>query len=707
MSRAPSPTRLGLVLAAVLSLAAATLAQAPAAERPAPASFGVVCWVPAERATQPAYLRALRDLGIDAINLGPDGDPAPLAEAGLDFYLDQPIGKGFLELRDRDFEPLQKAYETSRDASRLVRPQCLRDGDLRLQLGVRAGEAAARALQAKGSSVRFVALADEASSTRHANPLDLCRCARCLSAFRAFALARHGSLERANAEWATQFATEAAIEPLTTDQIRRRELGGVLLPENLTPWTDWLDFVDQGFAEAVHALEQQVRAERSTLRVGLTGIQAPSAFGGHDYVRLFEGATLVEAYDQGGAVELARSLAPSAQHWSTLMLPTEFAADTGDLLVARLAEAAARGQHGTVLWNDERLLSADGKPGRGGELLRAALQRMRPSLDACAGAMPEADSVWICESQSSVRAWWMLDSAKDGMTWVRRMSSYEATHSTSLSARRGWLELLQDVGIAPRFVGESDLPLRLLQERPRLLVLPASIALSDRLCSAIANYVRQGGHVVADHTPALFDERLRRRATGGLDVLFGIEQRSFRWEDLGVREGSLRQGSHGPVESGLRAAVAERIAGEPVFVEKLHQRGRAVCLNLPVFAYAGLRLDPASVVAAADLRKRMRQVLAAALVVPRCDVRGEGLPACLARSFLRDASGRRLLAVRLDAIDSPGLLRELSQNGPRAVRLLFPAPVRLFSLRGEELGSGAEIEARLDLYAGLFVEVRS
>lgn len=707
MSRAPFPLRLGFAAAAILLLAGLGRAQEPPAERPARTSFGVVCWVPAERATKPAHLRALRELGVDAINLGPDGDFAPLAEAGLDFYLDQPIGKGLLELRDRDYEPLQKDYETTRDASRLVRPQCLRDAGLRARLGARAGEVAARARQAKGSSLRFVALADEASSTRHANPLDLCRCARCLAAFRAFALARHGSLERANTEWATQFANEAAIEPLTTDQIRRRELGGVLLPENLTPWTDWLDFVDQGFAEAVHALEQQVRAGGADVRVGLTGIQAPSAFGGHDYARLFAGASLVEAYDQGGAVELVRSLAPSAQHWSTLMLPTEFAADTGDLLTARIAEAAARGQSGTVLWSDERLLDAEGKPGRGGELLRSSLQRLRLPLDACAGAVPELDAVWICESHASVRAWWMLDSAGDGMTWVRRFSSHEATHSTSLAARRGWLKLLQDVGIAPRFVGESDLPLRLLQERPRLLVLPASIAMSDRLCAAIANYVRQGGHVVADHTPAIFDERLRRRAAGGLDVLFGIEQRSLRWEDLGVREGSLRRGASGPVESGLRAAVAERIASEPVFVEKLHQRGRAVCLNLPVFAYAGQRLDPTKVVAAADLRKRMRQVLAAALVVPRCDVRGEGLPSCLARSFLRDATGRRLLAVRLDAIDDPSLLRELTQKGPRPVRLSFPAPVRLFSLRGEELGSGTEIEARLDAYAGLFVEVRS
>ena len=51
-------------------------------------------------------------------------------------------------------------------------------------------------------------------------------------------------------------------------------------------------------------------------------------------------------------------------------------------------------------------------------------------------------------------------------------------------------------------------------------------------------------------------------------------------------------------------------------------------------------------------------------------------------------------------------LAQLGQKGPRRVRLLFPQPVRVLSLGGAEIGSGTEIEADLDVYAGLFVEVR-
>ncbi len=666
--------------------------------------FSSVLWVPAERAADPARLAAVRSLGFDAINLGPQGDPAPLRKAGLGYYLDQPIGKGFLELRDAEWKPIAEAYERTRDADALVRPQCLRDEEKLSELGARAAAAVARLA---GPDLRFVALADEASSTRHCNPLDVCRCARCLDAFRAFARARHGTVEALNDAWGTQFPGFDAVVPLSTDQVRRRELGGVLLPARLEPFSDWLEFVDAGFATAVRRLEQDAMRASGGAPVGLTGVQAPLAFGGHDYFRLLSGSTLVEAYDLGGAVDLARSAAPRAQRWSTLMAPLEADASTSNLLLARLSEAAQRGDSGTVVWNDERVLTADGAPTDVGRALRTAMQAARNALDACAGAAVKPHSVWVCESRASVRAWWMLDSEVDGMTWVRRLSSHEITHSTSAAARRGWIKLLGDLGVTPQFVSEEELPTRLLQENPKLLVLPATIALSGRACRAISAYVQQGGALVADHSTALYDEQLRLRESGGLDALFGVEKRSLRLDDLAVREGRMRNGRFGAVDRGLRAKIAERNGGESVYVEQRHRRGRAICLNLPVCIYAGVRLDPASVDVASDLRRRVRQAMQALQLGAMVEVRGEGLPTCVQRTWLDAAGGaRRILAVRLDAIDAPDVLAQLAQKGPRRVRLLFPQPVRVLSLKGAEIGSGSEIEEDLDVYAGLFVEVR-
>lgn len=701
---------------AALVLAALWAAAAPGQE---PASFQRVLWVPAGRTADPEFLGAVRAAGYGAINLGPGAGfgaaRAAAAAAGLGFYLDQPVGKGFLELRDEQWQPLARAYAEGRDPAVLVRPACLGDEGLLAELGARAATAAAAAA---GPGLLFVSLADEASATRHNAPLDTCRCEDCLADFRAFLTARHGTVARLDQAWGTEYRSWDEVSPLSTDQVRRRELGGLLLPANLRPWSEWLEFVDGRFAAAVAHLAGQVRRELPGVPVGLTGLQPPAAFGGHDYARLLPGLSLLEPYDLGGARELAQSLCEAgAQHWFTLVLPDEpqEAAGFEAAATAQLCAAASRGAAGVVVWNHAAALGADGAPSALGRALGRSLQRMQPVLDVCARARPEDSPVWVVESMASVRAWWMLDSVRDGLTWVRRLGSYEAGHSTSVAARRSWAKLLGDLGVAPRFVAEHGLPELLLQQRPRCLVLPAAIALGDRLCQALSAYVQSGGTVLADHSTALYDDALVRRPAGGLDELFGITQRSFRWQDLRVREGKGlaaggADGAEGGLvavaETGLRGRLAERSGEQMVFVEQRDGRGRAVYLNLPVCDYTALRLDPQQVGRARDLRRRVQQVLQSAGVLPPCDVRGEGLPTCLVRTVLQAQDGRRILAIRVAALDRPELLQQLARAGSRRpVRVSFARPVRLATLGGRPLGDATAFDLELDVLAGLFVEV--
>jgi hypothetical protein len=374
---------------------------------------------------------------------------------------------------------------------------------------------------------------------------------------------------------------------------------------------------------------------------------------------------------------------------------------------AQLAAMACTGMAGVVVWNDASVADGDGASAFG-TAVQGALRRHGAALDACAGAVVEADAVWLLESHASVRAWWMLDSAGDGMTWPRRLASHEREHSTSQNARVGWLRLLQDLGFQPRIVPEAGLAERLLRERPRCLVLPATIALAERTAQAIAAYARAGGTVLADHSTALYDETLARREHAALDELFGIEQRSVRWDDLLVREGKATSRERGlPLaEQGLRGRVAERRERGDAHVEQAAGRGRTVYLNAPVAAYPSWRLAPAAVEPARELRRRVRAVLAGAGLSPPCEVRGEGLPTCIERSRLRLRDGRAVLAVRVHALDAPAVLQQLAANGPRAVRVELPSERTLRHLGGEELGTGTTFETTLDPFGALLLEVR-
>ncbi len=692
-------------LAACVAACAALAAQQAPTPSP-PSRFERVLWVSDANGVESAARH-----GFTAVQVGRGGDPAPAIAKGLGFYLDQPIGKGLLELRDEAFAPVRAAYEQKRDPALLVRPACFAEPGA---IERAAAAAAAEAARVRGASLRFVALADEASATRHDAPLDTCRCEACLAAFREFARRRYGGIDAANAALGTQFAAFEQLTPPTVDQIRRRELGDAELPADLRAFGAWLDFVDAQYADALLRIAAAAQAAVPGVPVGLTGLSAPAAFGGNDFARYVPALSLVEPYDLGGAVELARSFAPAGAHRYATVAPPDEAALAGASLTpyvrATFAALACQGAHGAVVWNDRTVVGDGGALSPFGAAVVAAREALGPALDACAGARVETSSVWLVESQAAVRAWWMIDSAKDGMTWPRRLASYERTHSTSQAARVGWLRLLQDLGVEPRFVAESALAERLLQQRPRVLALPATLALSDRSAQAIRAYVNAGGVVVADHGVGLYDEQLRRRASGALDALFGIVERSMRWDALLVREGKTVARSRGlPLaEGGLVGAMGEKRDEGMAHLEHSLGRGRAVYLNAPVVGYAAWRLDPAAVEPARELRRRVRGVLQRAGVEPPCEVRGEGLPTCIQRTRLALRDGREVLAVRVHALEAPAILRELGRNGPRAVRLELPSPRRVFRLDGTAIGDGMAtgFDLQLDPWGALFVEVR-
>lgn len=692
------------VALAIASVCAVSAPARLAAQVAPPARFERILWC-----ARPESWRFARDLGCTGVQLARGGDPAAIAAAGLSFYLDQPIGKGLLELRDEEWKPVQQAYERARDPAVLVRPNCFATPGLVLR---EAEAAAAEVARVRGKALRFVALADEASATRHDAPLDTCRCEHCTAAFRAFAQKRFGSVDALNQALGTHFADFADVVALTTDQIRRRELGDGNLPANLRPYGLRQEFADAQFAAAVGAIAAKVAAVAPDTPVGLTGLPAPGAFGGNDFARILPGLSLAEPYAIGGAPELARSLLPAGGHRYATFFPP--AAESPAALVplsdwvrANLAAMAVQGLAGVVVWNDANVADAAGAPSPFGVAVRDALRELGPTLDACAGATIERNPIWLVESQASVRVWWMLDSASDGMTWIRRLSSYEQEHSTSQAARLGWCRLLQDLGMQPHFVAETDLPERLLRERPRCLVLPATIALDDRTVQAIAAYVRAGGTVLADHSTGLYDGALALRGAGALDDVFGITKRSLAWNDLLVRQGRApsREPNAPLAERGLAGSIAERRADGAAFVENAVGRGRAVYLNAPVCEYGRWRLDEQQVVPARELRRRVRAVLQQAGVEPPCEVRGEGLPTCIERAALRLRDGRSVIAVRVNALDAPRLLQRLGQDGPRQVQIELPVARTLSYLGGGAIGGGNRFDLRLDPFSALFLEV--
>lgn len=688
------------------------LGVALAAQEPPPAAwrgFATFAWCPAGFETDLAALQVLRDLGVSGVALGVDQDPRPAQQLGLAIWVDQLVGKGVLELRAEQFEPLRVAYERDRATSALARPNCLSDpavqGDLLAKAVAQLGKL--------GQVPAAISLGDEISTTRHVNPLDFSFSVPALAEFRTGLRARYRDIGDLNRAWSTSFADFAAVEPFTADRIRARELADLPeLPRNLAPWAEHRRFMDDALARTMRALAVLVRS-KSPAPCGYTGLQPPSAYGGTDYHKLMPDMDLYEVYDIGGARALAMSLAaPNARQVATVFAPD--APRSPRLVVAHLADCLAQGMAGAVLWHAGLLVErgVQPQPTAYGAAIGAALRELLP-WQSLANARRELSPLWIVENHAAVQVHWMLDSADDGPTWVRRLSSYEETHSTSLAARLGWVRLCEDLGFQPRFVAASDLPARLASEAPQAIVLPMQIALGDAAVTALGAYVERGGHLIADGLAALYDDRLQRRERPALDVVFGLEPRGVpRRDAILVQQGApvaaarLASGA-AAVERGVRAELAERGAGDlRVHTEHRHGRGTAHYLNLAVCEYGAVRLDPARVVAARDLRRRVAAVFETAGLRAPVEVRGSGLPTCIARTILRGPAGRRVLAVRVNALERPALLEEMHKRGPVAVQVRFLEQVRIQVRPTEWLGPAETFDLQLDPLAGLFVEFK-
>lgn len=677
-------------------------------EEPRARGFQRILWMHGGPAPSAELFAAVRQLGFDAVQVS-GGAPTQLpGQYGLRYYHDQLCGKGVLELRAAQYEPLVAAYSRDRNAAVLQRPNCLSSLDTLTGL---IETARVRLDTTLPTHPLAISLGDEISITRHANPLDLCVAPDSLRGFRKFLEARYGTVERLNQAWGTDFDVFARVLPFSADAIRQRELGGARLPRNLAPWAAHREFMDGELARVVWCLTEQVKRRAGGLPCGLTGLQQPSAYGGHDFARLLPNLTLFEAYDHGAARDLAMCLAPP----EALQLATLFAPKSGEppqLVLARLADMVAHGIWGVVVWSSGEVFRADRRPSTfGGAVAKAFRELARPAA-AFAGARLRRGPVWIVESQPSVRAWWMLDSRRDGATWIKRLSSHEREHSTSMAARYGWVRLIEDLGQQARLVAVDRLAAELRREPPRVLVLAATIALSDAAAAAIRRYVAAGGVLVADHTPGLYDDRLRLRDQPVLDSLFGVAGRSLDLDALRFDQGRpfddarLASGA-AAAERGLSAALSEPASGFHVQMERSHGRGKTVYLNLSVAEYGHVRLDPRRVAVALDLRRRVRHVLRQAGVQPPVVLRAEGMPTCLERIVLKARDGRDLLAIRVNALESPAILAELGKRSPAKLTAVFPTRVALVDqVTGTVLAPAARHELRFDPWRGLFLEVR-
>ena len=330
-----------------------------------------------------------------------------------------------------------------------------------------------------------------------------------LAGMRQFLAKSYGSLAALNAEWDTHFASWDRVMPMTTDEAMQRG------DDNFAAWADFKAWMDVAFARALASGTDAVHRADANALAAIEGAQVPGT-GGYDYSLLAHAVDVMEMYDDGENVEIARSLNPG------LILLSTATAD-GPREAHFFWRELLRGGRGMVLWDDKHdYVDAAGTLGPRGRLMAPTFAALRGGLGALfINGAREVDPIAILYSPASIRLEWILEQKPHGAAWSERDAGTESDPDPMRNSTAGYAGLIEHMGLQHRFVSAAALAEGTLQKDGiRILILPMSVALSAAEAQAIRAFAAAGGLVISDGVPGRYDEHGRKRPAPVLADLF-------------------------------------------------------------------------------------------------------------------------------------------------------------------------------------------
>ncbi|MES2571749.1 MAG: beta-galactosidase trimerization domain-containing protein [Verrucomicrobiota bacterium] len=548
---------------------------------------------------------------IDRGEIGAEGSATGrldwINQFGLRFYMDHAASKGMLHLWDGDqLKPhLEEVHGTG------IRPVPLNEatreklhGHLRKNIGA-----------VKSSPYRAAyALDDEPSWGHFVHPT----------------MWRITDDEAAYPKWLAQVYGAAAPRRekwISYEEIRPRLATWKLKDFDASALMDQWTFNDALWSNYLGDLVEYSNTIDPATPCGIVGGQAPSPFGGYDYARLMRKVQFIESYNLGSSQAIIRSFNPRNALPAVTSCFHQSAADD----IWQAWYYLAHGNRGHIGWVENWF---DGKTPRAwheevaGTYLEAG-NRIGPLMK---GAEWIHDGVALYYSHPSIQLGWILDAQAHGKTWVNRNNDDKLASSSHV--RHAWENMLRDSGLQFNHLSYVDVIQKGIPDEYKVLILPASLCLSEVEARRIKAFCERGGTVIADYLPGVWDQHGRGRPDGGvLDELFGVrhggdlhagdlfggklwvevdQDANFSWktyeEFLTNKNSCIREAE------GFHKAVRSMSAGKPNRVGK----GMAVLMNLSPQWYNAYRVQGAT---AARKREFFMRHLSDAGVAPRVRVR--------------------------------------------------------------------------------------
>ena len=249
--------------------------------------------------------------------------------------------------------------------------------------------------------------------------------------------------------------------------------------------------------------------------VGIVGGQEPSAFGGYDYARLLRKIQFIEAYNLGSSQAVIRSFNP---HNAIPTVTTHFHRDVDDT-IWQAWYYLAHGNRGFIGWVQGWFDGKTPKPFH--DQIAPALKEVERISPLLTGAAWQHDGIALYYSHPSIQLGWILDAQAHRKTWVNRNNDHRL--GSAPNVRHAWENMLRDSDLQYNFLSYVDVVQHGIPPEYKVVILPATLCLSDAEAARLRDFVNNGGTLIADYLPGLWDQHGVGRKTGGaLDDVFGV-----------------------------------------------------------------------------------------------------------------------------------------------------------------------------------------
>lgn len=439
-----------------------------------------------------------RALGVNQLRfwrVEPEATSIAFARGG--FGVDYPIGS--LRIGSKTFpKEFAEPYARTKDRKYLCRKPCLNDPEWMANLSAKAAERIAAT--AKFSPVSYDC-GDENSLTLWATPFDFCFSDHTLKAFREWLKTQYSDLRSLNAAWGTDFADWSAVVPDTTEEARarakrtgRRAYGA---------WADHRRFMELAFT-GFYARLKEIMAEKCPgVPLDMSGTQQPNGWTGMDMWLIGKVIDIPAAYDHCELAEIVRSFG------RPLVKPWYGYGHTGASQRFRVWHDAFRFQRfGISFYSGNSILMPDYTVPKQVEDIVDALKDLRDGGARLLRSLEVDPELLVHYSQASIHA-----------------AQIEEFYPEFVAERERLVKRLNAAGTSYRFVSYAEIEDGLLERTTaKTVVLPRSVALSDRECAALRRFSAQGGKVVGDTTSGDMDEHCRLRER---NLISGIVSAEF------------------------------------------------------------------------------------------------------------------------------------------------------------------------------------